>query len=159
MYEPRTTILNIIKQGLESKGITLEMKGRGLGTKKFSDEDYWAGLVNATMVITTANQISSAQTDWAWIPHLIYRYLEVPVAGAVLVAQEVPSLRRFFVPGVHYIAYDNPNDAIEKIDYYWHNPHELSQIASQGREKAKSLVHSNLYWICVDIGLRNNPLL
>jgi len=159
LYEPRTTILNTIQEGLRTRGIELELKGRSLGTKKFSDEDYWVGLVNATMVITTANQISSAQTDWAWISHLIYRYLEVPIAGSVLVAQEVPSLRRYFVPGVHYIAYKNTEDAIKKIEYYWHNPQELSQIASQGREKAKSLVFSNLYWICVDIGLRNNSLL
>jgi len=159
LYEPRTTILNEISQGLRSHGIVLEMKGRELGSKKFSDEEYWARLVNATMVITTANQIVSNQTDWAWLPHLIYRYLEVPATGAVLVAQEVPSLERFFVPGVHYISYKNSNDAIEKIEYFWRKPEEISRIAFEGNKKARSIIESNSYWVCVDIGLRNHPLL
>jgi hypothetical protein len=159
LYEPRTAILNEICLGLGSRGITLEMKGRELGSKKFSDEEYWSRLVNATMVITTANQINSDKTDWAWLPHLIYRYLEVPATGAVLVAQEVPSLRRFFVPEIHYISYKNPNDAIEKIEYYWNNPEEISRIAREGNKKARNIIESNFYWICIDIGLRNYPLL
>lgn len=159
LYEPRTAILNEICLGLANRGITLEMKGRELGSKKFSDEEYWSRLVNATMVITTANQISSDKTDWAWLPHLIYRYLEVPAAGAVLIAQEVPSLRRFFVPDIHYISYKNPNDAIKKIEYYWDKPEEITRIAREGNKKARSIIESNFYWISVDVGLRNYPLL
>ena len=153
LYEPRTTILKEISEGLNKKGITLEIKGRELGTKKPSEDQYWTRLMDASIVITTADQIESKDSDWTWIPHLIYRYLEVPIAGSLLVAQEVPSLSRYFSPGIHYVKYDSINDAIEKITYYMENKEEMDQITKCGFEKATNIVKSNLYWVVIDNAL------
>lgn len=159
LYEPRTTLLEQIRNGLEEKNIVLEMKGRELGSQKFSDEDYWRRLASASMVITTANQIQTSYTDWAWLPHLIYRYLEVPLAGSILVAQDVPSLGRYFVPGVHFLAYNTPEEAVDKIAYYWNRPEELKEIAENGSERARSIVECNFYWLCVDAALRHDSMI
>lgn len=158
LYEPRTTLLNKIKMSLERNEIILEMKGRELGSKKFADEDYWSVIASASLVITTADQIQSNITDWAWFPHLIYRYLEVPAAGAVLIAQDVPALRRYLIPNIHYISYESYEEAVEKITYYWHHSDELERISMAGKEKAWAIIESNLYWICIDTALQRFSL-
>jgi hypothetical protein len=159
LYEPRTSLLNAVKAGLAERGITLEIKGRELGSRRFTDEDYWQRLCQATMVITTANFYPQPGADWPWILHLIYRYVEVPVAGSVLVAQEVPSLRRYLEPDVHYIAYATPEEAIEKISHYWNRPEELERIANAGKQRMRAIVTANMYWVCIDTALRHQSLL
>jgi hypothetical protein len=153
LYEPRTTTLNEINRGLKKKGLEIEMKGRNLGSTRFSDEEYWLRLVNASIVITTSSQISSPQTDWSHLPHLIYRYIEVPAAGSLLIAPVVPSIERFFKPGEHFVSFDSTDEAVEKIAYYLENTIERERITKQGYTKAHSIINSNLYWASIDIAL------
>ncbi|MBS1189834.1 MAG: hypothetical protein H6R10_1626 [Rhodocyclaceae bacterium] len=159
LYEPRASLLNEIRRGLADHQIVLELKGRQLGSQRFSDEDYWHNLSSSAMVITTANLSHQKGVDWPWVSHLIYRYLEVPAAGSVLVAQEVPSLRRYLVPDRHFIAYSTPEEAVRKISHYWNHPSELEEIARAGREKVRSVIRANMYWICVDTALQKYSLL
>lgn len=158
LYEPRKTLLNIIKTGLAQRNITLEIKGRELGSTRFTDDDYWKSLCHATMVITTANMMHQPGMDWPWTRHLIYRYSEVIVCGSVLVAQEVSSLSRYFERDVHYIAYSTPEEAIEKISYYWDRPQELKRIAIAGKERMRAIIASNMYWACIDVALRTDSI-
>ncbi len=159
LYEPRTTLLREIQEGLEEKQIALEMKGRALGSQRFDDDDYWRRLASATMVITTANLCAQPGIDWPWTAHMIYRYLEVPAVGSVLVAQDVPSLRRYLLPDIHYIAYASPQEAISKIAYYWENPDLLEKIAIAGRERMRAIIRTNAYWLCIDTALQRYSLL
>jgi hypothetical protein len=158
LYEPRRSLLMAIQEGLALQDITLEIKGRELGSKRFTDEDYWQRLSGATLVITTANMFQQGGADWLRTLHLIYRYLEVPAVGSVLVAQEVPGLRRYLEPDVHYIAYQSPEEAIAKIEYYWARPDELQAIAEAGRKRVRALIEANSYWLCVDTALPDYPL-
>lgn len=159
LYEPRTSILEAIKYGLEKHDLELEIKGRILGEKKASDEDYWLRLVNATVVITTSNQISSKDTDFAFLPHLIYRYIEVPASGSLLIAQSVPSIERYFKPNEHFISFDTPEDAVNKISYYMKNIEERDKIAKKGFIKAQSIIKSNLYWVSIELSLGKYSML
>lgn len=159
LYEPRTSLLKSVQEGLKEKQISLEMKGRNIGSTRFDDEDYWRRLASATMVITTANLYEQPGVDWPWVCHMIYRYLEVPAVGSVLVAQEVPSLRRYLLPDVHYIAYATPEEAITKIAYYWEHPDELQKIATAGKEKMRAIIRTNTYWLCIDTALQRYSLL
>lgn len=159
LYEPRITILKAINDGLKKKGFEIEMKGRNLGSARFSDEDYWSNLVNASMVITTSNQIVTEETDWAHLPHLIYRYIEVPAAGSLLIAQTVPSIERFFKPDEHFVSFDTVEEAIEKIEYYLKNEKELVRLANNGYNKAHSIINSNLYWVSIDLALGKHSML
>jgi hypothetical protein len=159
LYEPRTTILNSINEGLQKIGLEIEMKGRNLGTTKFADEDYWSRLVSASMVITTSIQISSKETDWAHFPHLIYRYIEVPAAGSLLIAPTVPSIERYFKPGEHFVSFDTVDEAVEKIEYYLNNEKELELIAINGYLKAHSIINSNFYWMSIDLALGKYSML
>lgn len=159
LYEPRTTILNNINEGLKKRGLEIEMKGRNLGTTKFADEDYWLKLVNASMVITTSNQINSKDTDWTHLPHLIYRYIEVPAAGSLLIAPTVPSIERYFRPGEHFISFEYTEEAVDKIEYYLNNENERNVIAANGYAKAHSIINSNLYWISIDLALGKYSML
>ena len=105
------------------------------------------------------NQVNNNLTDWTHLNHLIYRYIEVPICGSVLVAQKVPGLERYFQEDVHYISYNTPEEAIKKISYFINNKNKLDQIRNRGKIKAISIVKSNLYWNTVDSNLRKYSLL
>ena len=158
LYEPRTTILREIKSGLAAKGLTLEVRGRELGTPKSADVDYWSQLCTASVIVTTADQIPVPGTDWTWFPHLIYRYMEVTACGALLVAQAVPGIERYFTPGKHFVAYTSPAHAVEVVAYYLTHADERQHIAQRGRERAQSLIRARVYWTCVDVGLGKDAL-
>ncbi len=158
LYEPRTTILREIGVGLAARGLTLDMKGRELGQPKSAETDYWARLCNAALVVTTADQIAVAGTDWTWFPHLIYRYIEVTACGTLLVAQAVPGIERYFTPGEHFVAYTTPAQAVDVIAHYLTHAEERQRIAQCGRERARALIGARIYWAGIDIGLGKDAL-
>jgi len=158
LYEPRTSILKEIESGVKAQGGHFECLGRIIGTTRVADEEYWKRLVNADIVFTTSMQMIQSGTDWVHIPHLLYRYLEVITSGSLLVAQEVPAVRRFFIPGVHYIAYTNSQDAIDKIIFYLKNKKDRETIAIQGKKRADSLLNSRFFWLSIDTCLRRHSI-
>ena len=160
LYEPRTSILNEINIYLKNENFKIDMIGsRELGSVKKSDEEYWGRLINSQIVITTSNQVDNHETDWSNINHLIYRYLEVPLCGSVLLAQDVDSLERYLKADIDYISYCNPKEAAEKILYYFNNKDKLEKIRSNGHKKAVAIVESNLYWNIIDSNLGKYSML
>lgn len=159
LYEPRTSILKSINIGLKQKGLEIEMKARNIGTQRFKDDDYWCNLINASIVVTTSNQINSNKTDFSHINHLIYRYLEVPASGSLLIAQNVPSIERFLKPNIDFVIFETIEEAIDKINYYFNHDNERENIAKSGYLKAQSIINSNLYWVTIDTALGKNSLL
>jgi len=158
LYEPRTTILKKIAAELDNYGCSLDFKGRKMGGARMSDDEYWKILSHSPIIITTADQLESKDSDWTWIMHLLYRYLEVLAAGALLIAPEVPGIRRYFIPGQHFIPFTSAADAAKKIDFYLSHHNEREMIAKQGREQAKALVAARTFWMNVDSGLGKNSL-
>ena len=54
------------------------------------------------------------EIDWSWIQNLVYRYLEVLASGSLLIAPNVPGVDRYFKPGIHFVSYENNDDAIDE---------------------------------------------
>lgn len=158
LYEPRTTKLRLIKEGLAARGLQLEMKGREIGSTRFSDEDYWSRLMNASLIVTTADQIQAEGLDWTWVQHLLYRYLETLACGTLLVAPEIPGVRRYFTPGVHFVPFKSTEEAVEVIAHYLENRDARERIAAQGHERAQELVRSRAYWCGIDVALLHDSL-
>lgn len=158
LYEPRTTILREMKDGLAARGFTLDLKARELGTPKSHDEEYWTRLCNAAMIVTTADQIEVPGADWTQCPHMIYRYIEVTACGALLVAQAVAGIERYFTPGEHFVAYSSPAHAVEVMAYYLVHDNERRRIAQRGKERARALIRARIYWTCVDVALGKDAL-
>lgn len=159
LYEPRKTVLEQIHVGLAARGLAFEIKGRVIGSARVSDHEYWSRLCYSDIVVTTADQMIQKGTDWTEIPHLVYRYLEVLASGSLLVAQDVPSVRRYFTPGVHFISFDSPESAIVVISHFLLNDMERLKIARQGKERADALISSRCFWMSVDNSLGADSLL
>lgn len=153
LYEPRTTILKQVKEGLEARGQTFDVRGRILGSPRVPDADYWSGLCSASIVMTTANQMTQGGTDWTWISHLLYRYLEATACGALLVAPAVPGVDRYFVPGEDFVPFTTASDAVDVIHNYLVDARARERIASKGRERAKALVNARTFWVSIDVAL------
>lgn len=158
LYEPRTTMLNQIKASLIEKGFDLDIRGRVLGDIRKPDDEYWAAMVNADIIFTTSDQIDLPELDWKWVQNLVYRYVEVLSSGALLVAQDVPGVYKYFQPGMHFVSFNDTQDAIRKIEFYLENEFERSKIAKQGNLKARNLIESRIFWTLIDSNLGSNSL-
>lgn len=150
LYEPRTSVLNAIDEELKQRGDSITFASRIPGKERPSEESYWLNIINSALTLTTANQVSLPKDDLTHLPHFIYRYLEVTAAGTVLVAQEVPGLERFFTADVHYIKYDSPAEAAEKISYYLNHKKAREEIAINGQIKASEIINAQVYWLLLD---------
>lgn len=153
LYEPRITVLEKIRSGLAARGVMFEVKGREAGGPRVSDHEYWSRLCYSDIVVTTACQIDHAGGDWTHIQQLVYRYLEVLASGTLLVAPDVPGVRRFFSPGEHFVSFDSPEEAIDIIFNFLGNETERLKIARSGKERADALISSRCFWISIDLAL------
>ena len=158
LYEPRTTKLTTLKNGLNKIDLDLEIKGRVLGSPRKSDNEYWSTMVNAPIVFTTSDQVSSNEFDWSWIQNLVYRYIEVLSSGSLLIAPEVPGIQRYFKSGEHFISYTSIDDAIKKIAFYLENESERVKIASEGKKLAGNLINSRIFWTLIDSNLSTDSI-
>jgi hypothetical protein len=153
LYEPRKTKLKNIQLLLKEREIDFHVQGRELGGKRSSDEVYWERLVSAGIVVTTADQILQKGTDWQWMPHFVYRYMEVLACGSLLVAPNLPGISRYFVAGEHFVSFESEAEAVEKIHYYYNNDVERRRIALRGKERADMLVSTKSFWSGIDVVL------
>ena len=158
LYEPRTTVLNGIRNRLRAKGLDLKILGRSLGGERVSNSEYWARLSRSDILVTTADQIAGPKIDQVGLPHLIFRYSEALAAGSLLVAQEVPGIRRYFLPGVHFVSYETEDEAAREIAYYLIKQEERETIASAGNARLQQLVRSHAYWVAIDSALGKESL-
>lgn len=168
LYEPRTTILNTIKHKLAKRGYDFEIKGRIPGESRVTDEEYWAALCNAEIVVTTSVQGYHYKTssgkmvqrgaDLIEVPQLVYRYLEALACGTLLVAPTVPAIERYFTPGVHFITYNSPEDAVKVITRYLDNDCDRLAIVDSGRKRAEDLISSRCFWSIIDSSLSQDSM-
>lgn len=159
LYEPRETILIEIQDRLRAQGLDLKIYGRSLGDERMSNSKYWERLSNADIVVTTADQIEGPQIDPVGLPHLIFRYSETLATGSLLVAQEVPGIRRYFLPGAHFVSYETPEEAAIRIAYYLTNHEERLKIASAGAKRVQQLTKCHTYWVAIDSALGKESLI
>ncbi len=158
LYEPRTTFLNSVAEILKTKGLVLEIRGRVPGEPRKSDEEYWTILGHSAAIVTTAEQINLPINDWKWITQLTYRYLETLASGTLLIAPEVPGVRRYFIPGEHFVSFNSVEEAAQVTEYYLLHEKERQKIAEQGRQRARNLIMSRIYWLSIDTVLGKDSL-
>ena len=158
LYEPRTAVLFAIRDGLRERGLDLEILSRELGGPRVPNEVYWERLADADIVVTTADQVFGEGIDETGLPHLIYRYTEALAAGALLIAPVVPAIERFFVPGEHFVPFDDPTHAVEQLAHYLGDAEARKRIARQGYERVQSLIRARSCWAAIDAALATESL-
>lgn len=156
LYEPRSSFLGAVQEGLRLKGLDLELKTRVLGSERDSNIMYWERLLGADIVITTADQSIEPGKELIDIPHLVYRYSEVLAAGAMLVAPLVPGIEKYFRPGVDFITYTDSIEAVNHIEYYLRSETERKVVALSGSTRLRELTQSHSYWRTIDFALETH---
>ena len=156
MYEPRATILSEIREGLRSRGLDLELQVRNIGEERDSNDSYWQRLIDAEIVITTADQSTGLGAEPIELPHLVYRYTEVLASGSLLVAPIVPGVDEYFRPGVDFVSFQSVKDAVDQIAYYLGSESERLSIAERGSMRLLELVESHSFWKKIDLVLQDD---
>ncbi len=152
LYEPRSSFLMKFSEGLAESEHSVEILGRVNGVR-VSDNEYWSRIISSSIVITTADQCIQPGLDLRWIPHLVYRYLEVMASGSLLLAYPAPGVSRYFEPDKHFVSYKSLDEAIEKARFYLENPKELDLIRLAGHQKAETLIRTHSFWVQIDTAL------
>jgi glycosyltransferase involved in cell wall biosynthesis len=158
LYEPRTTILNEIRDNVRERGRELEILARPHAGERVSNEEYWSRLSQADIIVTTADQIAGPGIDDLGMPHLIFRYSEALAAGALLIAPTVPGIERYFIPGRHFVSFDSIEDVAEKICFYLENEDERLKISRAGNERISNLISTYAYWVAIDVALGTDSM-
>jgi hypothetical protein len=152
-YEPRTTFLRRFKEKLDATGHHVEIFGRELGSPRVTDDEYWLRIGSSQIVITTADQALEAGRDWVWVPHLVFRYLEVLASGSLLLAPPVLGVSRYFESGVHFVSFESLEEAVEQARFYLDSWEEAEKIRKAGTKKAEELIRSYTFWLQIDAAL------
>jgi hypothetical protein len=149
LHEPRKAVVEAIQQGLANRGIPMEIIGRMPDGARISDDDYWEILVNARLVISTSSQMVANGGELIDHNHFIYRFIEATAAGTALAIDPVWGAEDLLQPGLDFIAFTSPAEAVEKISSAWHQPGALEKISRRGAARSKDLIESHHYWTLV----------
>ncbi len=153
LYEPRTTYLLTTQKLLAARGIELRLTTRVLGEPRDPNPRYWQRLVDAGVVLTTADQLSGPGIDALGVPHLLYRYTEALAAGSLLVAPEVPGVAAFFRPHIDFVPCGDAVDAAKQIEWVLGDREVRTRIAENGFRRIRELVDTDTFWRVIDAGL------
>jgi len=159
LYEPRTTDLMAIREGLRNRGFDLTLNTRSLGGIRRSNLSYWSELASSDIILTTSTPNQNSATDDLGVGHLIFRYTEAIAAGGLLIAPAVPGISRYFLDGTHFISFSCHDEAISRICFYLENPLERERVREQGAMRAQAISDCNLYWVAIDSALGKHGLI
>ncbi|MHB1159391.1 MAG: radical SAM protein [Chloroflexota bacterium] len=71
---------------------------------------------------------------------------EATMCGAMLMESENPETRKWFVPMVEYVPFDNERDLVDKARYYLSHPTERLAIATKGYLKSSQQYTGEAFW-------------
>jgi hypothetical protein len=153
MYEPRASFMLCLKENLHSRGIELILVTRSINEQRDANEAYWNRLLNADIVVTTADLSIGLGAENMNIPHLIYRYSEVLASGALLIAPCVPGIDKYFKQGTHFASFSNVGHAADVIEFYYQSNLERKYIAECGSQRIQQLTQTQSFWREIDFAL------
>lgn len=153
IYEPRTTFLREVDQLLSEIGCSIDIKSRQFGGERMTDDLYWSVLKRSKFTITTTEQIADAKLDFGHLRQLVYRYTEALLCGCCLLAQDVPGGLKLYRPWEHYVPVESPQDVLSIIKEYDDREADFEAIALAGRERAKMISESSMFWMTIDYAL------
>lgn len=74
------------------------------------------------------------------------RVFEVLAAKSLLLERANEVTKKLFTPGVDYIEFDSPQDALDKIKYFLDNEEKRIEIAGNGYKKYREKYSSDIFW-------------
>ena len=148
LYPLRLAFFEKLNTLLEQKGSPIRVILESKDEKSISTKDYWDGIVNNDVCVTTTFQVvpKGVLVDRLSINQMVFRISEALAAGNLLFSSPCPGLEEFFQEGKHYIEYSDEEDLANKIMYYSSNTNESSKIRLEGYKQMSKLISEQLFW-------------
>ena len=146
LYEPRKTMIEGIQRALSQLQIPMEILGRMPDGSRIPNEDYWAIVAAARLVVSTSSHVAGSAPELLGHNHLVYKFIEVTAAGTALAIEPVEQSAHLLLPDVDFIAYSSVEEATEKISSVWSRHGAVETIAKNGAAKTASLIENHYYW-------------
>ena len=125
---------------LQEQQINVVQKG-GLSEHQFSISAYANHLRRSRIALNFSRPVFDEPNH-----HCKGRTIETTLCGALLMEQENPETKKWFRPGVDYVAYTNERDLVAKVDYYLTHEEERRRIAAHGHRTASTRYSADQYW-------------
>jgi hypothetical protein len=134
-YEPRKTVVESIISKLNKSSLDIKYTVGG----NFIDYRELRNSLNLTKIVIVTNSIIEGVIGHFPLPkgpnrQLVSYNAEALSSGALLIAQKCEALYEVFQPYIHFIPFDNADEAFELFQKYHNNP-EAEIIARKGHEK------------------------
>lgn len=144
IYPPRSDFLAALADELTRRGLTLSING---DKNNRSNEDYWATLADADVVVTTTMQGPDRNyIDWNWVRQAVHRYSETFAAGTALVAAPVDGGFPCFEADRDYQEFGSVLQAADIIEQLANDPHHRNEMARRGHETYSRLMDGGAFW-------------
>ncbi len=149
LYEPRVSQLEKIRLGLQSAGVTLEIKGRAPGGERISDVEYWKEIISTDILVSTSSQVQIPGMDLGHANHLIYRFTEALACGVCLVIEDAPGADRIFTNLEDLILWWTPEDAIRQVAALARDGARVRKIGETGGFRLRSIASEKTFWTAI----------
>lgn len=144
VYPPRSEFLEALGQELANRNLSLVVNG-DKGSR--SNEDYWATLADADIIVTTTMQGPDRNyIDWNWVRQAVHRYSETFAAGTALIAAPVDGGFPDYQVGRDYLEFGSVMDAADLIERLAQNPKEREALARNGHRTFSTLMDQGTFW-------------
>jgi len=144
-YEPRKSLVDNLTVWLKSKKIQFYKN-----TRKDLEAISYLNIYRNSKISFNTNWVVGKKDKY----HFVGRNFEITLAGSLLLTQKCQGLDLYLEEGRDYIAFDDFNDLVKKIDYYLSHEEERALIAKSGQQKVLELFNTNFVWNEVNKCLR-----
>ena len=134
-YGKRKQFFDRIIPLLDKAGLHYQLSHRSETRVRNSSLEYWNEFLNSKYVVSTSfmdgtdeDIISQRIANYK---HLVYRFSEVFCCRRLLLIQEPEECESIFMPNVHYIAVNDPQELIDRILFFEAHPNEYERIINQ----------------------------
>lgn len=113
-----------------------------------SSQDYWNFLIENPISITTTfiQRNSRYYYDRSDINQMVFRISELLAVGNFFFCEYFPGVFEHFKDGQNICIYNNKEDLLEKIIYYFNNSEEMARVSKAGHDLYINLISNNFFW-------------
>lgn len=116
-------------------------QGGGQAETALAIDDYAAILRRSKITINFAKPVFEAPMF-----QCKGRVIEATLSGALLFEQANAETARWLTAGVHFVAFENERDLLEKVRHYLAHDDERTAIAAAGTDHAERTLSARVYW-------------
>lgn len=154
LYSSRLKSISALKNGIMERKLNFEVRVTPKDNN-LSSELYWKELLNFDLVFTTTkqgiNELNSQgnlpyKADFTNVNQIVFRITEALVSNRVLICENAPGLNQLFDTSSDLIVYEEIDDLLDKLEFYYLNREALLSLRNTGNARILKYLDLDFFW-------------